>query len=177
MVDEANCFFQLSLNDEQIVNQAASMQSPNTAIEGRAIKKSSRLRLHYVAQSHELRLCCEGIYGVFKLLGRDRSPSYDAANGFAVLRDIEEPPSLFQRLSSLNCDGSIDAGARKFDGKIRWQKIAAERRHVFVDPAVFCGGVTPQMMMSVDDTRLCRSAHAGRFNICALRWSRRLSLL
>ena len=66
------------------------------------------------------------------------------------------------RLSSLYCDRSIKSCSLEFRFKMLGQKIPAKTRHRIIDPAIFIGLVTPEMLVGVDAherfTRFLKSA-------------------
>jgi hypothetical protein len=62
---------------------------------------------------------------------------------------------FFQDLAGLDGYGSVYVGLGEFVDEVCGQEIAAECGHAVVDPAVFGGGVLPEMMVGVDDWGDC----------------------
>lgn len=57
---------------------------------------------------------------------------------------------LFERLAGLHGYGGVDACRRGFTLEVCGEEIALEDGHGVVDPAVFLGGVEPEMMVRID---------------------------
>ncbi len=89
--------------------------------------------------------------------GSDGSPSYDAANGFTFVCEIEQPMRFFEGLARLYRDGPGNACDFKLGLEVGEQEIATDLRHAIVDPFVLRWGVMPEMMMSIYCRRPWRS--------------------
>ena len=109
-----------------------------------------RLALHDVSDAHELRVRRER-----REIGVDRrrlqiDPADDADDERVRVGEGEEPARFLERLPRLHRDARVDAGRGHLAQGVRWQKVAHERRHRAVDPAVLDGVVSPEVLVGVD---------------------------
>jgi len=63
------------------------------------------------------------------------------------IRQLEQPLGFAECLASLNGNAGVDRCAFHFAAEIRRQKIATQRAHGIVDPAVLRGRVAPEMLV------------------------------
>ena len=100
-----------------------------------------------MAEAFEERVLAERFEGRREVVRVDGSPADYASDDARFCGEFEEPASLFEGLPRLHCHGSVNAGCGGFARQVIWQEVSLEDGHRVVDPAVFLGGVSPQMMV------------------------------
>src|ERR1700753_1896403 len=128
-VDKTYCFFNLALDEEQVIDQANLPQSANALIEAGMVEEAFRFGLHNVAQSDELWVCCQCSHRVLKIRSCEGRPSHDAADGVAALCELQQPLGLFESLLCLYRHCPVYTGCRKLGNEICGKEIPSECGH------------------------------------------------
>jgi molybdopterin converting factor small subunit len=150
-VYKADGFFELALEDEDVVDEAGFGEGADASVEIGIAEKAGGFGLDYVAEAYEFWLGCEFGERCFEVGRCDGCPSYDSANLGTGFGEFEKPVGFLECLAGLDADGAVDLCVRQLCDEVLGEKVAAEGGHAVVDPAVFGGGVLPEMMVRVDD--------------------------
>ena len=97
------------------------------------------LRLHDVAHAEELRVADESLQLLGGVIGLQIDPANDARDERMRVGQLEQPSRFFERLARLHGHAGVDSRAIHLAAQIGRQKIAAQRGHRVVDPAVLGG--------------------------------------
>ncbi len=152
-VDEADGFLELAGEDEDVVDERGGGEVGDAGVEVGGVEEVGRLGLDDVAEAFE-----EGVRGeAFEERGEDGvgdgEPAYYAADEGFLGGEAEEPFGLFDGLAGLDGDGAGDFGGGGFGDEVGGLEVAAEGLLGVVDPAVFGGGVAPEVVVGVDAHR------------------------
>ena len=111
------------------------------------------LRLRDVADAYELRVARERLEIGARATRLQIHPADDARDEGMRVGEREQPPRLVERVRRLHRDALGETGALQRRREIGGKKIAAQRRHPVVYPAVLRGVVAPEMLVRVDARR------------------------
>jgi hypothetical protein len=107
-------------------------------------------------------------------------PADDTDHEWVIVSQFEQPPRFFNRLPRLHGHTCIYGSDIHFSPQLRRQKIASQRGHRIVYPAVLGGCVPPEVLMGINshDARIGRfvDLQIGRFRNLTVCESRNLPI-
>jgi hypothetical protein len=153
LIDEACRFYELSFVDEDVVCKVEAGELSDAAIELRTVKISAGFPLGDVAEANQAAGIVEAAKNLGEVRSFKRSPAYYSSNERRRLCAFQQPACLFEGFTGLHGDGGIDVCRVQLSRQIMDEKVAAESRHVVVNPAELLRVIVPKMMVRIDAQR------------------------
>ena len=151
LIHKVDGVLQVALEDQDLVDQPAVGHGANAGVEVLAQDVVRvALVLDDVAQALEFPASVKLLHHAGEVLTGDGRPADDAANRVACVGQVEQPARLVHRLPRLHGDGAVDARRRHRSLQIGGKKIAAQRGHLLVDPAILLGRVAPKVLVRIN---------------------------